>query len=79
MGILVCGTGISMASNRFEGIRAGLCLTPEMAEMTRKHNNANILCLGSILIRKETAFEIVKCFLNTKFMGGRHLRRVMKI
>jgi len=49
MGILVCGTGIgmSMAANRFLGVRAGLCLTTEMAEMTRKHNNANVLCLGS--------------------------------
>jgi RpiB/LacA/LacB family sugar-phosphate isomerase len=70
---------IDFGCNRFLGVRAALCLTTEMAVMTRKHNNANVLCLGSRLIKKETAFEIIKCFINTKFEGGRHLRRINKL
>ena len=77
-GIVFCGTGlgISIAANKVKGIRCGLCTSVVMAEMTRKHNDANILALGGRLTDKETAFEIVDTFLNTEFEGGRHQRRV---
>jgi ribose 5-phosphate isomerase B len=81
-GILVCGSGIgmSMAANRYSNeLRAALCINPEMAQMTREHNNSNILCLGSRLIDKDTALEICKVFLSTEFRGGRHARRVKKL
>lgn len=77
-GIVFCGTGIgiSIAANKVKGIRCGLCTSVTMAEMTRKHNDANILALGGRLTDRETAFEIVDTFLNTEFEGGRHQRRV---
>ncbi|MDR2760597.1 MAG: ribose 5-phosphate isomerase B [Rickettsiales bacterium] len=80
-GILICGTGIGMsiAANRFKGIRAGLCHNILEARLTREHNNANILCLGARMIGAELALEITKTFLGAKFEGGRHLRRVEKI
>ena len=80
-GIVVCGTGIgiSMAANRYEGIRAALCLYPEMAIMSRKHNDANVLALGGRLIAPDLAFSIVSAFLNTDFEGGKHERRVRQI
>lgn len=80
-GILICGTGIgmSMAANRFKGIRAGLCHNPLEARLTREHNDANILCLGARMIGKELALENVKVFLATDFAGGRHLRRIEKL
>lgn len=80
-GILVCYTGIgmSMAANKFKGIRAALIHSVENAKLTREHNNANVLCLGA----KDTSFnvakEIVDTFLNTKFTEGRHLQRVEKV
>jgi len=80
-GIAVCGTGIgiSIALNRHAGIRAALCQTAEYAELARQHNNANILALGGRFVAKENAQKILKTFLETKFEGGRHERRVCKI
>ena len=80
-GIIICGTGIgiSMAANRFSHVRAALCTSVEMASLSRKHNNANVLALGGRIITKELAKEIVFEFLNTKFEDGRHLLRVNKI
>jgi len=80
-GILICSTGIGMsiAANKFEGIRAALAMNEEMASLARKHNNANILCLGASLITKEQAINIVNAFLHSEFEAGRHERRVNKI
>lgn len=79
-GILICGTGIgmSMAANKLKGIRAALCYKPEFAILTRKHNDANILCLGEIN-GDELNLDVLKAFVNTEFEGGRHQRRVDKI
>ena len=73
-GILICGTGIgiSMAANKFKGIRAGLCSTQYQAEMTRRHNNANILCMGGKNIGEREAIEMLEIFLNTPYDGGFH-------
>ncbi|MDC0456724.1 ribose 5-phosphate isomerase B [Alphaproteobacteria bacterium] len=81
LGIIFCGTGIgiSIAANRFSQIRAALCTSVEMASMSRKHNNANVLALGGRVITEELAKEIVFEFLNTKFEEGRHLVRINKI
>lgn len=80
-GILICGTGIgiSIAANRHPHIRAALCTSPEMAKLTREHNDANVLALGARIISKETALDCVKTFLTTEFEGGRHERRVNKL
>jgi len=80
-GILICGTGIGMsiAANKYNGVRAALCLFPEMAELSRKHNNANVLVLAGRLMGTELARWVVKKFLETDFEGGRHARRVKKI
>ena len=80
-GILLCGTGLGMsiAANRYRGIRAALCLFPEMAKLARSHNNANVLVLPGRLIGSELAFWIVDTFLSTPFDGGRHERRIRKI
>ncbi|MCI1964864.1 MAG: ribose 5-phosphate isomerase B [Oscillospiraceae bacterium] len=77
-GILCCGTGIGMsiAANKVKGIRASVCTNAYCAEITRHHNNANILCLGGRVINEEQAVEFAKLFLNTPFDGGRHQRRV---
>jgi ribose 5-phosphate isomerase B len=81
LGILVCGTGIgmSMAANRHIGVRAAVCTNVFMATATRKHNDANVLCLGERVIGAGTAEAIVEAFLDTAFEGGRHERRVNKI
>lgn len=80
-GILICGTGIGMsiAANRIKGIRAALCLFPEMARFARSHNDANVLVLPGRLISSELAQWITEVFLNEKFEGGRHEKRVKKI
>ena len=77
-GITVCGTGIgaSIAANRIRGARAALCLTPEMARMSRRHNNANVLVMGGRITQPRDASMIVDAWLSTKFEGGRHQRRV---
>lgn len=80
-GILVCGTGIGMsiAANKVRGIRAAVCWDEYTAEMARKHNDANILCLGQRAIDPGLALRLVDIFLSTDFEGGRHERRVKKI
>ena len=77
-GILVCttGIGISIAANKVRGIRCALCSEPLSAEMTRRHNNANMLAMGAGMIGKNMAERIVEVFLSTEFEGGRHERRV---
>lgn len=77
-GILVCGTGIgvSIAANRFEGIRASHCTDTFTARMTRMHNNSNILCLGERITGVGLALDIVDIWLATDFEGGRHQRRI---
>ena len=73
-GILICSTGIgmSMAANKFKGIRAALCTDPYMAKMTRKHNNSNVLCLGGQVTGVLEALDMVEIWLTTEFEGGRH-------
>ncbi len=81
VGILICGTGngVNMAANKHKDIRSALCWNVETAKLAREHNNANILCLPARFITVDEAFEIVKTFLNTSFLGERHERRVNKI
>ena len=78
LGVLICGTGIgiSLAANRVKGIRAAVCSEPYSAQLTREHNNANIICFGARVVGEGTALMIVDSFLNAKFMGGRHAERV---
>lgn len=80
-GILICGSGIGMsiAANRHNGIRAALCNESLSAKLARKHNDANVLCLGARLIGLEMAREIIVVFLCTSFEGERHLRRIEKL
>jgi ribose 5-phosphate isomerase B len=80
-GILCCGTGIGMsiAANKVKGIRAAVCANAYCAEITRHHNNANILCLGGRVINEEQAVEFTRLFLEAPFDGGRHQRRVDEI
>lgn len=77
-GIVVCtsGIGISIAANKIKGIRCALCNEPYAAEMTRRHNNANMLAMGAAVVGTMLAERIVDIFLNTEFEGGRHSRRV---
>lgn len=81
LGILVCGSGngISMAANKWSGIRCALCWNPKISKMARLHNDANILSLPGRYISEEDAIECVKEFLNTSFEGGRHSDRIQKI
>lgn len=81
LGILICGTGIGMSltANKVKGIRAAACSEHFSAKYTRKHNDANILCLGGRVIGVGTAIELVDLFVDTEFEGGRHQRRVDKI
>jgi ribose 5-phosphate isomerase B len=81
VGILVCGSGIgmSMAANRHKKIRAAVCYSVKNTKLSRLHNNANIITLGSRLTKKNTAFKCIDVFVNTKFEGGRHKKRVRKI
>ena len=80
-GIIMCGTGngVSMVANKYEGVRAGHCWSKEIAELIRKHNDANVLSLPARFISTKEALEIVEIFLNTDFEGGRHEIRVEKI
>lgn len=80
-GVLVCGTGIgvSMAANRHRGIRAALCHDAFTAEMARRHNDANVLCMGGRTTGPGVAMQILDIFLAGEFDGGRHSRRVDKI
>jgi ribose 5-phosphate isomerase B len=77
-GVLICGTGIgmSMAANRHAGIRAAVCHDAYTAEMARRHNDANVLCMGGRVVGAGVALQILEVFLKTGFEGGRHQRRV---
>lgn len=80
-GILICGTGIgmSMTANRHPGVRAALCHDALTAEMARRHNDANVLCIGARVLGIAVIEQVVGVFLNTEFEGDRHQRRVAKI
>ena len=80
-GILICGTGTGMAitANKFKGIRAAQCYNKASTVLSRQHNNSNIICLGSRMLKYKEAFKYVMYFLNTKFESGRHQKRVNKI
>ncbi|MCP4138605.1 MAG: ribose 5-phosphate isomerase B [bacterium] len=80
-GIVICGTGIgaSIVANKIKGIRAALCHNGHLAEMAKKHNNANVLALGARVIGDDLALKIVETWLTTPFDGGRHQRRLDKI
>ena len=80
-GILICGTGIgiSIAANKINGIRAAHCHDIYSAEMTKRHNNANVICMGGRVIGRELAFKIVDAWLGAEFEGGRHQTRIDKI
>lgn len=80
-GILICGTGIgiSIAANKTDGIRAAVCTDEYCARMCRRHNNANVLCLGGRVVGRELALSIVETYLTEEFEGGRHQNRIDKI
>ena len=80
-GILICGSanGVAMTANKYQEVRAGLCWNKEIVELTRQHNNANILCIPARYTAIPQALQMVETFLNTKFEGGRHQNRVNKI
>ncbi|WP_028579083.1 ribose 5-phosphate isomerase B [Desulfogranum japonicum] len=81
LGILICGTGIGMsiAANRFKGIRAALCHDAFTAKMSREHNDANILCLGARVLGISVVLDMIDTWLNTAFAGGRHISRLQKM
>ena len=81
VGILVCGsgTGMNIAANKHKNIRAAQCFNLKSTKLSRLHNDANIITLGSRLVTKKNALKFIGVFLNTKFEGGRHSRRVKKI
>ena len=81
MGILICGSGVGMsiAANRFKGIRAALCNDKLTAELSRQHNDANVLVLGGRLMKLTTAKQCVNKFFSTNFESGRHKRRIEKL
>ncbi len=80
-GVLICGSGIgvSITANKINGIRAANCCTVDMAKLSRKHNNANILTFGARITEMETAKKMIEAFLDEEFEGGRHMIRVEKI
>ena len=80
-GILVCGSGIGMSivANKHKNIRAALCYDIKSAKLSRQHNNANVMTIGSRLTKKNIALKCVSTFLKTNFDGGRHSRRIKKI
>jgi len=81
VGILVCGSGTGMAisANKTKKIRAAVCYNSKSTRLSRQHNNANIIAIGSRLTKKNIAFKCVEIFMNTNFEGGRHKKRVNKI
>ena len=81
IGILICGSGMgmSMAANKHRNIRAAMCYSVKNTKLSRLHNNANIITLGSRLTKKNIAFKCIEVFINTKFEGGRHKKRIKKI
>jgi len=81
LGVLTCGTGLGMAyaANRYPHVRAAVAWSPEVAELAKSHNDANVLVLPSRFVSEEQGMEILHTWLTTKFQGGRHQRRVEKI
>ena len=81
VGILVCGSGMGMsiAANRHKNIRAAQCFNLKSTKLSRLHNDANVITLGSRLLSKKNALDYISVFLNTKFEGGRHTKRIRKI
>jgi ribose 5-phosphate isomerase B len=81
IGILVCGSGIGMemTANRYKNVRAALCYNQKSAKLARSHNNANVITFGSRLTKKSIVLKCINIFLNTKFKGGRHTKRINKI
>jgi len=81
LGILICGSanGVAMTANKYKEVRAGVCWTNEITELTRLHNNANIICIPARFTSIPQAIKMVDTFLDTKFEGGRHQNRVDKI
>jgi len=81
VGILVCGsgTGMCITANKHKNIRAAQCFSPKSTKLSRLHNDANIITLGSRLLSKKKACSFVNIFLNTKFEGGRHIKRIRRI
>lgn len=81
LGVLICRTGIGMSisANKVKGIRAALCYNPQIAIQSRKHNDANIICFGADYLSFKDAWQSLQNFLNTKFEGGRHKRRIDKL
>jgi ribose 5-phosphate isomerase B len=80
-GVLLCGTGLGMSytANRYPHVRAAVSWAPEIAELARRHNDANVLVLPARFVDSDAALQILKVWLNTPFEGGRHERRVVKI
>ncbi len=81
LGILICGSGngVAITANKHQGIRAAICWNPELAELAKSHNNANVLCIPARFVSQELAKEITSKFIDTAFEGGRHANRVSKI
>ena len=81
MGILICGSGegMIMTANKHKNIRAALCYDTKSTKLSRKHNNANVMAIGSRLTKRSVALKCISIFLKTNFDGGRHLRRIKKI
>jgi ribose 5-phosphate isomerase B len=80
-GILLCGSanGVAITANKHKGIRAAICWGEELAQLSREHNNANVICIPARFVREGDAEKMVDIFMHTAFEGGRHLRRVEKI
>ena len=81
VGIIICGSGngAAMTANKYPKVRAALCWNKQLVKLAKQHNNANVVCIPARFISKEEALQIVKLFIDTKFEGGRHERRVNKI
>lgn len=81
LGVLICGSGngVCMTANKHQDIRAALCWNAEIASLARQHNNANVICIPARFLTESEAIEVLKAFLEAKFEGGRHERRVQKI
>lgn len=80
-GILICGSanGVAITANKHQGIRAAICWGEELAELARKHNNANIICIPGRFVREKDAEKMVDIFINSEFEGGRHENRINKM
>lgn len=80
-GILVCGSanGVAITANKHQGIRAAICWGEELAQLSREHNDANVICIPARFVREGDAEKMVNIFMSTTFEGGRHLKRVEKI